>query len=196
MWEAQRKGGNVSSEGRAAHGQGSSNDTTCAVLKVWRMRRAEREAGRAKREAKNASGDCEAKEGSRAANEWRPTEPGSAEAVESKLNKVSGDNSLRDPPVPIPNTEVKPQHADRTWLETARESRSSPDSTEDIQLNVLFLLHKIAKTERSARRTGTRTASPRRGFPPAASRFPGKKRDSHYHSRRICDRMDPTPSTV
>ena len=34
--------------------------------------------------------------------------------------KISGDNSLRDPPVPIPNTEVKPQHADSTWLETAR----------------------------------------------------------------------------
>ena len=42
--------------------------------------------------------------------------------------RVSGDNSLRDPPVPIPNTEVKPQHADSTWLETAREGRSSPDS--------------------------------------------------------------------
>ena len=34
--------------------------------------------------------------------------------------RVSGDNSLRVPPVPIPNTEVKPQHADSTWLETAR----------------------------------------------------------------------------
>ena len=33
---------------------------------------------------------------------------------------ISGDNSLRDPPVPIPNTEVKPQHANSTWLETAR----------------------------------------------------------------------------
>ena len=42
--------------------------------------------------------------------------------------RISGDNSLRDPPVPIPNTEVKPQHADGTWLATARESRSSPDS--------------------------------------------------------------------
>ena len=43
-----------------------------------------------------------------------------AAADESKLSLVSGDNSLRDPPVPIPNTEVKPQHADSTWLETAR----------------------------------------------------------------------------
>ena len=39
-----------------------------------------------------------------------------------------GGNGLRVPPVPIPNTEVKPQHADGTWLETARESRSLPDS--------------------------------------------------------------------
>ena len=46
----------------------------------------------------------------------------------SKPHRISGDNSLRDPPVPIPNTEVKPQHADSTWLETAREGRSSPDS--------------------------------------------------------------------
>ena len=43
-------------------------------------------------------------------------------------HNISGDNSLRVPPVPIPNTEVKPQHADGTWLATARESRSSPDS--------------------------------------------------------------------
>ena len=30
--------------------------------------------------------------------------------------------------VPIPNTAVKPQAADGTWLETARESRTPPDS--------------------------------------------------------------------
>ena len=39
----------------------------------------------------------------------------------------SGDNGERVPPVPIPNTEVKPFSADGTWLETARESRSLPD---------------------------------------------------------------------
>ena len=49
-------------------------------------------------------------------------------AEKEKAHTISGDNSLRDPPVPIPNTEVKPQHADGTWLATARESRSSPDS--------------------------------------------------------------------
>ena len=42
--------------------------------------------------------------------------------------KISGDNSERDPPVPIPNTEVKPLSADGTWLATARESRTSPGS--------------------------------------------------------------------
>ena len=41
---------------------------------------------------------------------------------------ICGGNGLRVPPVPIPNTEVKPQHADGTWLETARESRSLPHS--------------------------------------------------------------------
>ena len=46
----------------------------------------------------------------------------------AKHLNISGDNSLRVPPVPIPNTEVKPQHAESTWLETAREDRSSPDS--------------------------------------------------------------------
>ena len=58
-------------------------------------------------------------------------EQSEAEELKSQRDRehtISGDYSLRDPPVPIPNTEVKPQHADGTWLETARESRSSPDS--------------------------------------------------------------------
>ena len=42
------------------------------------------------------------------------------------LNK-SGDNSERDTPVPIPNTEVKPFNADGTWTETSWESRKLPD---------------------------------------------------------------------
>ena len=41
---------------------------------------------------------------------------------------ISGDNGERDPPVPIPNTEVKPFSADGTWLETTWESRTLPDS--------------------------------------------------------------------
>ena len=51
-----------------------------------------------------------------------------AKASQRQSHTISGDYSLRVPPVPIPNTEVKPQHADSTWLETAREGRSSPDS--------------------------------------------------------------------
>ena len=45
-----------------------------------------------------------------------------------ELETVSGGNGERVPPVPIPNTEVKPFSADGTWLDTARESRSPPDS--------------------------------------------------------------------
>ena len=45
-----------------------------------------------------------------------------------KVLKVSGDNGEKVPPVPIPNTEVKLLSAESTWLVTAREDRSSPDS--------------------------------------------------------------------
>ena len=38
-----------------------------------------------------------------------------------------GDDSERETPVPIPNTEVKPLSADGTRVATPRESRSSPD---------------------------------------------------------------------
>ena len=41
---------------------------------------------------------------------------------------ISGGNDEGVTPVPIPNTEVKPFSADGTWLVTARESRSPPDS--------------------------------------------------------------------
>ena len=47
---------------------------------------------------------------------------------EAPLRKVSGDDSWRAPPVPIPNTEVKPPNADGTRLGTAWESRKSPGS--------------------------------------------------------------------
>ena len=56
---------------------------------------------------------------------------------------ISGDNGWRDPPVPIPNTEVKPPRADGTWLETARETMSLPDSNNGLKIrsSVFFLLH-------------------------------------------------------
>ena len=47
-------------------------------------------------------------------------------AGSSEARRTSGGNGEGDPPVPIPNTEVKPLCADGTWLETARESRSLP----------------------------------------------------------------------
>ena len=47
---------------------------------------------------------------------------------EAPLGKVSGDDSWRAPPVPIPNTEVKPPNADGTELGTAWESRKLPGS--------------------------------------------------------------------
>ena len=45
-----------------------------------------------------------------------------------KTDTISGGNGEGVPPVPIPNTEVKTFSADGTWLDTARESRSPPDS--------------------------------------------------------------------
>ena len=55
--------------------------------------------------------------------------------------RYSGGNGEGEPPVPIPNTEVKPFSADGTWLETARESRTLPDPTKrtDSFESVLFL---------------------------------------------------------
>ena len=41
--------------------------------------------------------------------------------------KISGGNSEGDPPVPIPNTEVKPFSADNTRLETSWEDKTLPD---------------------------------------------------------------------
>ena len=46
----------------------------------------------------------------------------------NKIATISGGNGEGVPPVPIPNTEVKPFSAESTWLDTAREDRSLPDS--------------------------------------------------------------------
>ena len=48
-----------------------------------------------------------------------------------------GDDSERETPVPIPNTEVKPLSADGTRVVTPRESRSSPNK--DRLLKAVFL---------------------------------------------------------
>ena len=47
-------------------------------------------------------------------------------SVQGKTLNHSGDNGGRDPPVLIPNTEVKPTSADGTWLDTTWESRTLP----------------------------------------------------------------------
>ena len=85
--------------------------------------------------------------------------------------EISGDNGLRDPPVPIPNTEVKPQHVESTWLETAREDRSSPDS--------IFLSSSMA--ERSAVNRNVVGSSPTWG----AKNLRLQERRFFYPSRRL-----------
>ena len=96
--------------------------------------------------------------GCKAEAEGRGTERGSGGKRKPETRRISGDNSLRDPPVPIPNTEVKPQHADSTWLETAREGRSSPDSI--VLEKPSFLQHAYSgnhgksRSQRERKRTG------------------------------------------
>ena len=60
--------------------------------------------------------------------------------------KVSGDDSWRAPPVPIPNTEVKPPNADGTELGTAWESRKLPGSTREREERKFFPLSNIRKS--------------------------------------------------
>ena len=69
------------------------------------------------------------------------------------------------PPVPIPNTEVKLQRAKGTWLETARETRSPPDSTGGVHNSgrLLFLraLRETAPRGAAAGRACARDAAAR-----------------------------------
>ena len=51
---------------------------------------------------------------------------------------ISGGNGVGVPPVPIPNTEVKTYSAESTWLDTAREDRSPPDSIRGTPCGVLL----------------------------------------------------------
>ena len=48
-------------------------------------------------------------------------------AEEKHLIKFPVVMRLRETPVPMPNTTVKTQAADDTWLETARESKWLPE---------------------------------------------------------------------
>ena len=70
-------------------------------------------------------------------------------SLQLTIDTISGGNGEGVPPVPFPNTEVKPFSVDGTWLVTARESRTSPDSNKHFVAiqGVLFLPYKQGKTE-------------------------------------------------
>ena len=104
--EAERARGNASERRRRVKVCWST--LTCAVLKV-------RGGG-----SEPSGEDAERKRRERSkADDKRGRAP---------RRKVSGDDSWRAPPVPIPNTEVKPPNADGTELGTAWESRKLPGS--------------------------------------------------------------------
>ena len=56
------------------------------------------------------------------------TEPGLMTGVQPVWLELSGGDSGGEPPVPIPNTEVKPASADGTWGANPWESRTLPDA--------------------------------------------------------------------
>ena len=75
--------------------------------------------------------------------------------------KVSGDDSWRAPPVPIPNTEVKPPNADGTELGTAWESRKLPGSTREREERKFFPLPNITgESQRQAKTAKGRQRQP------------------------------------
>ena len=107
------------------------------------MKRAgEAKRERARSEAKSKQGASEKR--SLKANGKR-SEPGAkgeaseAETASQPHPKHSGDDGKRVPPVPIPNTEVKPLSAEGTWLATAREIRTPPE-TMKAEVSWLLLL--------------------------------------------------------
>ena len=57
-----------------------------------------------------------------------------------KGENESGDNSVEETPVPIPNTAVKLHSADDTWREAAWESRTLPVSCRDSRKTVFFVV--------------------------------------------------------
>ena len=51
----------------------------------------------------------------------------SFEGANLQEKRESGDDSKEEPPVPMPNTEVKLLNVDGTWRVTVRESRKLPE---------------------------------------------------------------------
>ena len=70
----------------------------------------------------------------------REAESAETEGCEES-DTISGGHNEGVPPVPIPNTEVKPFSAESTWLETAREDRSLPDSNSEAHMSFFFYLY-------------------------------------------------------
>ena len=103
---------------RASESQASERSEQSKPKRFSKQRCSNAEQKANAKQSKHERSECERQQSRTRAEATKPAQT------------ISGDYSLRDPPVPIPNTEVKPQHADGTWLETARESRSSPDSNE------------------------------------------------------------------
>ena len=81
---------------------------------------------------------------------------------EASLRKVSGDDSWRAPPVPIPNTEVKPPNADGTELGTAWESRKLPGSKRSGRNESFSRSQNIRKNGAASGSRARRAAKPRR----------------------------------
>ena len=48
-------------------------------------------------------------------------------SLQKRRREKSGDDSKEEPPVPMPNTEVKLLNVDGTWRATAWESRKLPE---------------------------------------------------------------------
>ena len=85
-------------------------------------------AAKSARLSKRSKASKRCKQASDAKQRSEPKRQNAEIAAPNKFT-ISGGYDERVTPVPIPNTEVKPLSADGTWLDTARESRSLPDSS-------------------------------------------------------------------
>ena len=77
--------------------------------------------------------ECDSKESMRLLTAGSLVRVQHGEPKEYSLSTVGVDDA-GGPPVPIPNTEVKPCSAENTWLATARENRKMPTSDSEYSL--------------------------------------------------------------